>query len=136
MYIFFYHIFLCLMNDNHWAKEHSFWHYNYKHHKCKETIFHLHDWRLKIKTSLYEILSMKSRTRMMHCKETAQTRIKSLSIMHHALNKSYKFIIEYIVLRSAMKLICTRCWLRIYCLATVESKDYQKFEWHWDAAWW
>ncbi len=37
---------------------------------------------------------------------------------------------------SAMKLICTRCWLRIYCLATVESRDYQKFEWHWDAAWW
>ncbi len=38
--------------------------------------------------------------------------------------------------RSAMKLICTRCWLRIYCLATVESRDYQKFEWHQDAAWW
>jgi len=38
--------------------------------------------------------------------------------------------------RSAMKLICTWCWLWIYCLATVESKDYQKFEWYQDAAWW
>ncbi len=37
---------------------------------------------------------------------------------------------------SAMKLICTWCWLQIYCLATVKSRDYQKFEWHWDAAWW
>jgi len=26
--------------------------------------------------------------------------------------------------RSAMKLICTRCWLQIYCLATVKFKDY------------
>ncbi len=39
-------------------------------------------------------------------------------------------------IQSAMKFICTRCWLRIYCLATVESKDYQKFEWHQNAAWW
>ncbi len=37
---------------------------------------------------------------------------------------------------SAMKLICMQCWLRIYCLATVESKDYQKFEQHWEIAWW
>ncbi len=36
---------------------------------------------------------------------------------------------------SAMKLICTWCWLQIYCLATVKFKDYQKFEWHQDAAW-
>ncbi len=31
-------------------------------------------------------------------------------------------------MRSAMKLICMQCWLWIYCLATVKSKDYQKFE--------
>ncbi len=36
--------------------------------------------------------------------------------------------IKYNEVESAMKLICTRCWLRIYCLATVESRDYQKFE--------
>ncbi len=41
-----------------------------------------------------------------------------------------------IVMRSVMKLICTWCWLRIYCLTTVKSKDYQKFEWYWDVAWW
>ncbi len=39
-------------------------------------------------------------------------------------------------IKSVMKLICMQCWLQIYCLATVKSKDYQKFEWHWDVAWW
>jgi len=35
-------------------------------------------------TSLYRISSMKSRARTMHCKETAQTRIKSLLERHSA----------------------------------------------------
>ncbi len=39
---------------------------------------------------------MKSRTKMMNCKETAQTRSKSL-LEHHMLNRSYIFITEYIV---------------------------------------
>ena len=47
-----------------------------------------------------------------------------------------KVIFLFFYYWSAMKLICTRCWLRIYCLATVKSRDYQKFEWHWDTAWW
>ncbi len=41
-----------------------------------------------------------------------------------------------LIIWSAMKLICTWCWLQIYCLATVKSRNYQKFEWYQDAAWW
>ena len=40
------------------------------------------------------------------------------------------------LIKSAMKLICMQCWLQIYCLATVKSKDYQKFEWYQSVAWW
>ena len=54
-----------------------------------------------------------------------------LSFNNKSITKQY-----YWWSRSAMKLICIWCWLRIYCLTTVKSKDYQKFEWHWDAAWW
>jgi len=41
----------------------------------------LRDRRSKTGTSLYRISSMKSRARTMHCKETAQTRIKGSSVM-------------------------------------------------------
>ena len=43
----FHHIFLCSMNDNHWARECSFQHYNYEHHECNEINFAIEDWRLK-----------------------------------------------------------------------------------------
>ncbi len=42
-------------------------------------------------TSLYRISSIKSRARTMHCKETAQARIKSL-LERHALDRSYRFM--------------------------------------------
>ena len=46
--------------------------YNHEHHECKENVFHLwiEDW---IKTSLYRISSMKSRTKTMCHNQTAQT---------------------------------------------------------------
>jgi len=65
--------------------------------------------------------------------------IQSLHFNKAAKYLSAKEIIFCKILKllwSAMKLICTRCWLRIYCLAIVESRDYQKFERHRDAAWW
>ncbi len=43
----FHHIFLCSMNDNHWAREHSFWYYNHKHHECKEIVFMIEDQKSK-----------------------------------------------------------------------------------------
>ena len=43
----FHHIFLCSINDNHWAKERSFQHYNHEHHKCNKINFTIEDWRLK-----------------------------------------------------------------------------------------
>ncbi len=46
-----------------------------------------------------------------------------------------KYIIYIACNRLAMKLICMRCWLRIYCLAIVKFKDYQKFEQHQCVAW-
>jgi len=45
-------------------------------------------------------------------------------------NCLYKFCQTYLNDKSAMKLICMQCWLWIYCLVTVEFKDYQKFEQH------
>jgi len=65
------------------------------------------------------------------------TSILILNALHFSIRlalKNRKRINE--IRRSAMKLICTWCWLQIYCLATVKSKNYQKFEWHWSAAWW
>jgi hypothetical protein len=78
-------------------------HYNHKHYECKENIFHL--WiKNQIETLLYKISLMKSRAKTMHHNQTAQTLIKSL-LKHHMLNKSYKFIIDNIMLN----LLFQRC---------------------------
>jgi len=70
-------------------------------------------------------------------KSVKNRNIKQHVCLFFALSFHITHCIVYILhYRSAMKLICTWCWLRIYCLATVESKDYQKFEWHRSAAWW
>ncbi len=59
-----------------------------------------------------------------------------LNLLNQSLKSNLFIYLSHNDMQSAMKLICTWCWLRIYCLATVESRDYQKFEWHRDTAWW
>ncbi len=51
---------------------------------------------------------MKSRARTMHCKETAQTRIKSL-LERHALDRSYRFITGYNCFSFIVSATYSRC---------------------------
>ncbi len=56
---------------------------------------------------------MKSKARTMQSKETAQTRSKNL-LKRYTLNRSYKFIIRYIVLKillydDIVSMTCSRC---------------------------
>ena len=56
--------------------------------------YDLCNWRLK--HYLYKILLMKSKVKIMRCKEIIQIYSKNL-FKHHMLNKSFKFIIKYII---------------------------------------
>jgi len=63
------------------------------------------------------------------------------AINFSALRKASKsddmlFAIIQRVYKTILKIFNLVYWLQIYCLVTVESRNYQKFEWHWDAAWW
>jgi len=61
-----------------------------------EKTFFIFESRIELRHRLYKISSMKSKAKTMYHNQTAQTLIKSL-LKYHALNKSYKFIIDNIV---------------------------------------
>ncbi len=79
----------------------------------------------KIKISLYKISSMKNRVRMMHSKKTAQTCIKSLSIMRwiEVINLLLILLFQRFCLDD-MQLLCNR-WaifsLREFCSFDIHS---------------
>ncbi len=99
----------------------------FNHHYVKKLITHV----------IYSNLTVQD-----HMINTVFMLITQLNQHQMILEKTWMNKINLVIdmwinsLQSAMKFICTWCWLRIYCLATVKSKDYQKFEWHWNAAWW